>query len=245
MEILPEQPTGSLRKHQKLNSSTEIYPSLSKDHCINEYKSTVSSGHYNEEKSCLLKDLYINEEQATPERQQSEKPLDNSQCVLQHSSQKQFPVCDVVRNDQSNSGNTKKPKANIYTWPGQKLLPGDPDYIIFNETPIQTKKACQNRKKSESSDISNNEQKRSLQNTGKTDDCLHSGVIDDNIPELEIPEAPEEEDYLLKQEMKNWEPLIRHSSYSKNLEETISLLPTRCADEVNIIPDYPKAQIII
>ena len=227
MQILSVQTTGSLRTH-KHQSTEDIYPNW-KDHCIN--------GN-------------------STERQSIEKTSQNVSLPPTDSSRSKIPVASVAPLGVVLNNENVKTCVNIdsSTWPGQKLMPGDPDYILFTDTDKYLQTKCSLAKKKLADDNNTNSKHK---RTSKCDKNLNkeakkelscpiqnscSGVVDDNIPELEIPDDPEKDDYLLQCEMKNWETIIRDSSsYNKKVDETTSLISARCVDDA-MGTDYLLAQ---
>lgn len=127
-------------------------------------------------------------------------------------------ACKTMKDNKSKTDNSSRCR---YSWPGQKLLPVDPDYVAFNDKEnlfLQCNRTCKKRYSTCESDSF----KKRKRKTGRDDTKSISGsvvrhppcdVSDDNIPPLIISESsPEQEDNLLRREMKIWEPLIRTST---------------------------------
>lgn len=144
-------------------------------------------------------------------------------------------------------------------WPGDKLEPGDEDYIDFEEDEkLLYRSKCSKGKENSSKHYPiethlpngmfdkrhKRKEKRNKIRQEEYSVSLVENILDVLSPSVEVtdksiscvsmPESPEDDDLLLQREMKNWEPLIRDSSRKRDWSGNRSaLLTSRCAEQAH------------
>lgn len=213
LKILPEYPTGSLTIHRK---STED----SNDNIYTTIKNTIEFTELGTLETKIVQ---------SPQVYQSDSNCDPNNLSRNSSSIETTAAENRIDGIFCNE-NLKGCAKN--TWPGQRLLPGDPEYEGLGEEDRlipRKKRPCEN------SDIYTKRKDNTNERTKNPIHHSHCGVLDDDIPPLIISHSPpEEEDKLLQREMKMWEPLIKTSNNSStnndinDVRTSSKILSPRC-----------------
>ena len=188
MQILPNIPTGTLRIHKSLQELNENDPKFFSDVVMskgtdetNTVECEKSDGTFVENSPCLNHILYQNSH--IPHR----KTVSSGSCYS-------LSELHASKKDSDSHENRIPPFENEKN-----------DKLQTNN--IENNKKFRHTKREHNSER-NNEFVSNCENSHPSY-SPHCGVVGNKIPAIEIPESPEEEDHLLQQEMKNWEPLIR------------------------------------
>lgn len=170
-------------------------------------------------------------------------------------------IKSTSKDELSHKGNgTQEP-----LWPGDKLEPGDEDYIDFEEDQkLLCRSKCSNGKENSSKHyfieahlpngmFDKRHKRKEKRNKIRQEEYSVSlvenildvlppsvEVTDESISHVDMPESPEDDD-LLQREMRNWEPLIRGSSREKGGSGNRSaLLTSRCAEQAHQHDSKPQ-----
>lgn len=225
MQILPAHyPTNSLRINKSSLDISNSIQQRSRSNSLNQ-KESYSHG--------MIKDSYVTENGTTaltgrisPIDLSKEREI-NSNTIERtslYSSKKDLDKVPVERTC-----------AKTDLWPGKKLMPGDLDFVDFNDDEcLVQSESFTSKKPSFSESIDNKKQnkrkKRKYKSSREKDASAEEFLppcqdINDKVPSIEMCVSAEDEDLLLQREMKNWEPLIRNSTRLKDSH-------TRCANDI-------------